>query len=83
MYLRQDQLDALQNLAFLRTKKGRKRVAMSEIVREAIDLWLKQQPSATKAYKLIERALGTAIASESALKKDWLRKEEDEAWRDL
>lgn len=27
--------------------------------------------------------LGTAIASESSLKKDWLRPEEDKAWRDL
>lgn len=26
---------------------------------------------------------GTAIASESSLKKDWLRPEEDKAWRDL
>ena len=25
----------------------------------------------------------TAIASESSLKKDWLRPEEDEAWKDL
>jgi hypothetical protein len=25
----------------------------------------------------------TAIASESSLKKDWLRPEEDEAWQDL
>ena len=27
--------------------------------------------------------LETVIASESALKKDWLKPEEDEAWRDL
>ncbi|MGD2249349.1 MAG: DUF2281 domain-containing protein [Candidatus Methanofastidiosia archaeon] len=27
--------------------------------------------------------LDTAIAAESSLKKDWLRQEEDEAWRDL
>ncbi len=27
--------------------------------------------------------LGTMIASESSLKRDWLRPEEDEAWRDL
>ena len=26
---------------------------------------------------------GTAYASESSLKKDWLRPEEDEAWADL
>lgn len=27
--------------------------------------------------------IDTAIASESSLKKDWLRLEEDEAWQDL
>jgi hypothetical protein len=27
--------------------------------------------------------IGTAIASESSLRKDWLRPEEDEAWADL
>ncbi|MEW6201491.1 MAG: DUF2281 domain-containing protein [bacterium] len=27
--------------------------------------------------------LGTAIASESSLKKDWLRPEEDQAWQSL
>jgi len=27
--------------------------------------------------------LATAVASESSLKKDWLRPEEDEAWQDL
>lgn len=27
--------------------------------------------------------LGAAIASESSLKKDWLRPEEDKAWQDL
>jgi hypothetical protein len=27
--------------------------------------------------------MATAVASESSLKKDWLRPEEDEAWQDL
>ena len=27
--------------------------------------------------------MDNSIASESSLKKDWLRKEEDDAWRDL
>lgn len=31
--------------------------------------------------KLIKERVDTAIASESSLKKDWLRPEEDEAWR--
>ena len=30
--------------------------------------------------KLLQQQLETAIASESALKKDWLRPEEDAAW---
>lgn len=33
--------------------------------------------------KTIKEKLNTAIASESSLKKDWLRPEEDEAWQSL
>lgn len=33
--------------------------------------------------KSLKEKLETAIASESSLKKDWLRPEEDAAWRDL
>ncbi|MDI6778986.1 MAG: DUF2281 domain-containing protein [Bacteroidota bacterium] len=33
--------------------------------------------------KLIKERIGTAIASETSLKKDWLRPEEDEAWKSL
>ena len=39
-------------------------------------------PSVLKTKALKEK-LEIAIASESSLKKDWLRSEEDEAWRDL
>ena len=28
-------------------------------------------------------SMATAVASESSLRKDWLRPEEDEAWQDL
>lgn len=35
-----------------------------------------------KSKKLKER-LGTAIASESSLGKDWLRQEEEQAWQSL
>ena len=31
----------------------------------------------------LKENVGTAIASESSLKKDWLKKEEDEAWINL
>ncbi len=33
--------------------------------------------------KKAKEGLFTVIASESSLKKDWLRPEEDEAWQDL
>jgi len=33
--------------------------------------------------KIIKEGLATAIASESSLKKDWLKPEEDEAWQNL
>jgi len=33
--------------------------------------------------KLIKERFDTAIASESSLKKDWLKPEEDEAWQNL
>jgi hypothetical protein len=33
--------------------------------------------------KITKERLGTAIASESSLKKDWLKPQEDEAWRSL
>ncbi|MBI4654363.1 MAG: DUF2281 domain-containing protein [Nitrospirae bacterium] len=33
--------------------------------------------------KITKERLDTAIASESTLKKDWLRPEEDEAWQTL
>jgi len=33
--------------------------------------------------KALEERIETAIASETSLKKDWLKPEEDEAWQDL
>jgi hypothetical protein len=33
--------------------------------------------------KITKERLDTAIASESSLKKDWLRPEEDDAWQSL
>ena len=33
--------------------------------------------------KALKEKLETAIVSESSLKKDWLREEEDDAWQDL
>jgi hypothetical protein len=33
--------------------------------------------------KAVEQKMELAIASESSLKKDWLKSEEDEVWKDL
>lgn len=33
--------------------------------------------------KALEEKMEPAIVSESSLKKDWLKSEEDEAWKDL
>ena len=33
--------------------------------------------------KIIKEMFNTAIASESSLKKDWMKPEEDEAWQNL
>ena len=33
--------------------------------------------------RVFKEKIGTAIASETSLKKDWLRPEEDKAWKDL
>jgi len=33
--------------------------------------------------KILREKIGTAIASESSLRKDWLLPEEDEAWQGL
>jgi hypothetical protein len=33
--------------------------------------------------KAVEQKMELAIASESSLKKDWLKSEEDDAWKDL
>jgi bifunctional DNA-binding transcriptional regulator/antitoxin component of YhaV-PrlF toxin-antitoxin module len=38
---------------------------------------------AVRATKSLKNKAETAIASETSLKKDWLRVEEDEAWRNL
>ncbi len=67
-----------------RCKMGNKEAVIKEIeevpepfLEEVLDLvhFLKA--------KITKERLETAMASESALKKDWLRPEEDEAWRSL
>jgi len=46
-------------------------------VRELLDFTLFLE------VKALQEGVGTAIASETSLMKDWLRPEEDEAWQDL
>ncbi len=51
--------------------------APDEVLSEVLDFirFLKQKRNSDK--------IETLVASESSLKKDWLRPEEDEAWQDL
>lgn len=57
---------------------------------EKFESWASKVGKGDKIFNLAERATKslknkaeTAIASETSLKKDWLRVEEDEAWRNL
>lgn len=63
MYIREDQIDALQSLAFFLTKKEKKRVGVAELVREAIDSWLKQHKPAEMDLILSSPALLGDIAT--------------------
>lgn len=63
MYLREDQLDALRNQAFILTKRGVKRIAISQIVREAIDLWLEKHRSKEMDVVLSSQVLLSGVAS--------------------
>lgn len=57
MYLREDQFDALQNQAFVLTKKEKKRMPIAQIVRDAVDLWLKQHKTSETDLILSSPAL--------------------------
>jgi len=48
-----------------------------EYLREVLDFMRYLEARAT------EDRMNTTLAAESSLRKDWLRPEEDEAWRDL
>ena len=49
--------------------------APESLLREILDF--------IRFLKVRRAAMETAVMSESSLEKDWLRPEEDEAWRDL
>jgi hypothetical protein len=56
------------------------------VIREIEDLpapFLQQVLDFVRFLKMKAAQLETALLSESTLSKDWLRPEEDEAWRDL
>jgi len=42
VYLRDDQRSKLQDVSFVLSKKENKRVGMAEVIRKAIDEWLKK-----------------------------------------
>ena len=46
MYIRKDQIDALQDIAYFKTKAVGKRTSISKLIREAIDVWLREQEHA-------------------------------------
>ena len=61
-----------------------KELLISEI-QEVPELFLDEVLDFVRFLKAqsIKKTLDTAIASESSLKKDWLRPEEDAAWQNL
>ncbi len=48
MYIRRDQVDVLHDVAYVRTKERGKRVSVSQLVRDAIDLWIASQQAVTQ-----------------------------------
>ena len=49
IYLREDQKDMLQDLSYYLTKSKKERVTMSHLIREAVDLWIKDNKSSHEA----------------------------------
>lgn len=63
---------------------GKKELIINEI-EQIPESFLEQVLDFVRFLKTKGRSekIENSIASESSLKKDWLREEEDEAWRDL
>ena len=40
IYLREDQVDKLKDLSYLKSKRMGKRLGLSELIRQAVDSWL-------------------------------------------
>ena len=70
---------------FRQVEHLRKRLTLtrSSVFVQAVQQWLKRMAGRPSPFGEGDDALGTALISESALKKDWLRPEEDDAWANL
>ena len=63
---------------------GKKELILNDI-EQMPDMLLEEILEFVQSLKTrgMKEKLDISIASESSLKKDWLREEEDDAWRDL
>lgn len=62
-------------------KLGKGKRGEWRISRQALSMFLEERANASQ--RRLEDEMFTLLASESALKKDWLTTGEDEAWKDL
>ena len=71
------------------TKQRREKMEMKELVIQKIEKipehHLEEVLEFIRSLEVerYEKGIGTEIASEKSLKKDWLKPEEDEAWKNL
>lgn len=70
-------LEEHKQIKILAAMKGK---SIRDFVLETIRERLKSESQNWETY---DKNLGALLPSESALKKDWLKPEEDEAWKDL
>ena len=63
---------------------GKKELILSEI-EQMPDMFLEQILEFVRSLKTgdLKEKLDISVASESSLNKDWIREEENDAWRDL
>ena len=54
IYLRDDQKDTLQDFSYYLTKTKKERVTMSHLIREAVDLWIRNNGPARDADPKIQ-----------------------------
>ena len=49
IYIDENQRDILRDIAHLRSKKEKKRVGISELIRDAVDMWINKEIKKIKA----------------------------------